>query len=288
MLLGADGIATGHYARIQQGKGGSMSLLSAVDKNKDQSYFLAFVKQNALRRAIFPLGDLLKPYVRDIAASANLHVASKRDSTGICFVGKRKFGEFISTYMPPQDLEAGPFICIDSGRSVGQHDGFPLYTPGQRARLKSIAGPEDSGRWYVVAKDPTRNTILVCLGAEHEALRCTEVLASPNHWILGDPPAHLMEGGELRCKARVRYRQQLVECTASLVEEDPSLSHQRCLPRPSAELELRVRFDAAIAGAAEGQAVVLYDGDRCLGGGIIRRRGWDVGKGVAPIPAFEG
>jgi len=152
--LGAEWVATGHYARVRHRHDGVSDLLTAADANKDQTYFLSTVSQAALRRALFPLGHLLKPEVRRIAGEANLHTALKKDSTGICFVGKRKFRDFIRGYLP--DQARGPLVCVESGRVLGRHEGLLMYTHGQRARVGGLGG-----RWYIADKDPATNTLLV-------------------------------------------------------------------------------------------------------------------------------
>jgi tRNA (5-methylaminomethyl-2-thiouridylate)-methyltransferase len=154
--LGADGVATGHYARLERDADGATRLLAAVDAVKDQSYFLATVQQEALRSTRFPIGHLLKSEVRAMAAAASLHPAAKRDSTGICFIGKRNFGAFLEGYLPQT---AGPFVCVESGSVVGEHKGYALYTTGQRARVPGCAT-----RWYVVDKRVPTNEVVVCAG----------------------------------------------------------------------------------------------------------------------------
>ena len=171
--LGADGVATGHYARLRRREpGGAVELLTGADETKDQSYFLAAVEQSALRDALFPLGELRKTEVRALAAEAGLHVAAKRDSAGICFVGRRNFASFLANYVPAQP--SGPFVCVDRGAAVGEHRGQAFYTPGQRARIGGQPRP-----WYVVAKDAETNTVFVCDGAAHPALLTQALLAAP-------------------------------------------------------------------------------------------------------------
>ena len=187
--LGADGVATGYYARLRRREpGGAVELLTGADETKDQSYFLAAVEQSALRDALFPLGELRKTEVRALAAEAGLHVAAKRDSAGICFVGRRNFASFLANYVPAQP--SGPFVCVDRGAAVGEHRGQAFYTPGQRARIGGQPQP-----WYVVAKDAETNTVFVCEGAAHPALLTQALLAAPVAGSLR-PAAALSGGGE--------------------------------------------------------------------------------------------
>ena len=182
----------GHYARLRRREpGGAVELLTGADETKDQSYFLAAVEQSALRDALFPLGELRKTEVRALAAEAGLHVAAKRDSAGICFVGRRNFASFLANYVPAQP--SGPFVCVDRGAAVGEHRGQAFYTPGQRARIGGQPRP-----WYVVAKDAETNTVFVCEGAAHPALLTQALLAAPVHWVAVAPPPALSGGGELR------------------------------------------------------------------------------------------
>lgn len=152
--LGADLTATGHYAQLDRAADGSVRLLTAADETKDQSYFLSQVRQGALRSALFPLGGLRKTVVRARAAAAELHTAAKRDSAGICFIGRRNFGSFLQGYLPQAK---GEFVCVTTGASVGTHRGYAVYTPGQRARISG-----QSTRWYVVGKDAAANVVHVC------------------------------------------------------------------------------------------------------------------------------
>eukprot|EP00966_Prymnesium_polylepis_P156579 3617752-Prymnesium_polylepis.1 len=155
--LGADHVATGHYAQLRHepGGGGRVQMLRARDEGKDQTYFLSHVQQPPLRRVLFPLGGLPKAGVRQLAAEAGLHVASKKDSVGICFVGKRRFDDFIANYIA---CEPGPFVCVETGMTVGTHRGHPLYTPGAKARIGGLPERADRRRWYVAGKCAERNT----------------------------------------------------------------------------------------------------------------------------------
>ncbi len=240
--LGADFLATGHYCRTEV-RGGKSCLLRGCDSNKDQSYFLHAVSHEKLAKALFPVGHLPKPEVRALAEKNGLVTASKRDSTGICFIGKRNFKEFISQYIP---TEKGDLVTPE-GQIVGQHDGIAFYTIGQRKGL-GIGGEGDA--WFVVDKDIAKNHVVVVQGGEHPALYGKELEATDISWVAGEPP-------ELpyRCSAKVRYRQADVPCVIESYEDGV----------------LRVVFDEPVKAITPHQSVVLYDGELCLGGGIIQR-----------------
>jgi len=243
--LGGELLATGHYARssIVDGQG---ALYKGVDTSKDQSYFLHAVSAEAFAETVFPLGELQKAAVRDIARNAGLAIHDKKDSTGICFIGERPFREFLSSYLP---ASPGP-MKTPGGEEVGTHQGLMYYTLGQRQGL-GIGGRQNRGEepWYAVAKDVDNNTLIVAQG-EHELLFSHRLVATDASWI-GSPPAELGKG--LHCKAKIRYRQ----------------SDQDCVVTPLSGSLLEVRFDAAQKAIAPGQFVVFYDGDRCLGGAVI-------------------
>ena len=244
--LGGEFLATGHYARSAN-IDGETALLKAVDLNKDQSYFLHAVSAEALAETVFPLGDLEKAEVRQIARDRGLRNHDKKDSTGICFIGERPFREFLSTYLP-----ANPgVIKTPDGTEVGKHTGLMYYTLGQRQGLQ-IGGRKDAGDepWYVVDKDMQTNALIVAQG-ETELLLSDALVATDASWI-GSPPAGLSEG--LRCMAKVRYRQADQACTVNLLEDT-----------------LSVAFDTPQRAVAPGQYVVFYDTDRCLGGAVIDR-----------------
>jgi len=247
--LGGDLLATGHYARsgIVNGHG---ALFKGVDMDKDQSYFLHAVSAEAFAEAVFPLGDLRKADVRQIARDSGLTIHDKKDSTGICFIGERPFRDFLSTYLP---ANPGPMKTPD-GENVGTHQGLMHYTLGQRQGL-GIGGLHDHGEepWYVVAKDVQSNILVVAQG-EHELLFSDWLIATDASWI-GAPPFGLDRG--LRCKAKIRYRQE----------------DQDCVVTAAADSELEVRFDSPQKAVAPGQFVVFYDGDQCLGGGVIDKSG---------------
>ncbi len=242
--LGAEWVATGHYARIEQ-NGAAPQLLRAVDRDKDQSYFLHAVPGAALAKTLFPIGALRKSDVRRMARELTLPVFDKKDSTGICFIGERPFAQFLSTYLPaqPGDIET------PDGRKVGQHSGLMYYTLGQRQGLH-IGGRNDASEepWYVAAKEVHRNALIVVQGHDHPALLSTTLRASQLAWVRGEPP-----GGEFACTAKVRYRQPDQACAVQI------------LPGGSCA----VRFDAPQRAVTPGQYVVFYDGEECLGGGVV-------------------
>ncbi len=247
--LGGDLLATGHYARtgIIDGQG---ALFKGRDPNKDQSYFLHAVSAEAFAETVFPLGELLKGDVRQIARDRGLAVHDKKDSTGICFIGERPFREFLGTYLP---ANPGP-MRTPGGDVVGEHQGLMYYTLGQRQGLH-IGGIHDRPElpWYVVDKDVAENALIVAQG-EHELLFSRRLTATDASWI-GKPPADL-EGG-FSCKAKVRYRQ----------------ADQDCRVRAAGGETVEVEFDARQKAVTPGQFVVFYDGDRCLGGAVIDQRG---------------
>ena len=237
--LGAERFATGHYARIDGGR-----LLRGVDAGKDQSYFLHALDAAQLSRAEFPVGHLRKSEVRRLARERGLPVAAKRDSTGICFIGARPFGEFVGKWLPGRP---GP-IEDEHGAVVGRHRGLERYTLGQRSGL-GIGGRKggSAAPWFAAAKDLERNVLVVVQGAGHPRLHCKGLTATMAHWIRGAPPAT-----QFACTAKVRYRQPDVACRIAVTGTG-----------------VQVSFDAPLAGAAPGQYVVFYDGEECLGGAAI-------------------
>lgn len=243
LRLGADAIATGHYARVTHGEQGA-HLLRAADDNKDQTYFLAAVSAAQLERVLFPIGHLTKPQVRALAQRAGLPVHRKKDSTGLCFIGEREFRGFLQTYLKPNP---GP-ILDDTGARVGEHPGLMYFTPGQRKGL-NIGGRRDAQEapWYVIAKDLPRNAIIVSQNSEHPRLMCRRLRTEPFSWIGAAPalPATL--------HARIRHRQALQACTVSHADDGA----------------VEVVFAQPQRAAVRGQFCVLYDGDRCLGGAEI-------------------
>lgn len=231
--LGADFIATGHYARINDGK-----LLRGIDKNKDQTYFLSQVSKKQLENVLFPVGELNKEEVRKIAKELDLNVADKKDSTGICFIGERNFKEFLTNYLPniPGDI-----VDIDTNKKVGKHVGLMYYTIGQRRGL-DIGGNDK--RLYVVGKDLNKNILYVSLGDDTSYLLSDEAIISDINLIGNFWPKN--------ATAKFRYRQEDVPIT---IEENNN--------------ELIVKYDN-IKSVTPGQACVIYDGEECIGGGIIK------------------
>jgi tRNA-specific 2-thiouridylase len=239
--LGADWIATGHYARVREA-GGRFELLKAEDASKDQSYFLYRLNQAQLARTLFPLGGMLKRDVRDLARRLGLPNHAKRDSTGICFIGERPFREFLMRYLP---ASPGAIETLE-GRVVGEHQGLMYYTIGQRHGL-GIGGQGEP--WYVAGKDLARNRLLVVQGHEHPALYSRRLAADELTWVSGTPP-----DAPHQYTAKTRYRQADAACTLTRV------GAHGC----------EVEFARAQRAVTPGQSVVLYDGATCLGGGIIR------------------
>ncbi|MEE9142878.1 MAG: tRNA 2-thiouridine(34) synthase MnmA [Gammaproteobacteria bacterium] len=242
--LGAEWIATGHYARVDR-SAAPARLLRARDENKDQTYFLHAVESGRFERVLFPIGELEKSEVRKLAREAGFVNFNKRDSTGICFIGERPFREFLSRYLPAQP---GP-IKSDDGQVLGEHRGLMYYTLGQRQGL-GIGGHSDRDErpWYVIAKDLERNVLIVGQGHEHPRLMSEALNTAQVHWI-GDEP----EAFPLRCTARARYRQ----------------ADKPCVVEALADGIFRVRFDSPQRAVTPGQFVVFYDGERCLGGSVI-------------------
>ena len=245
LSLGADFIATGHYTRRGEldGKG---TLLKGLDGNKDQSYFLHAVGHRELEKTIFPIGDIEKPKVRALAEDAGLVTHNKKDSTGICFIGERRFTDFLQQYLPAQP---GEIFSIDD-EPLGQHQGLMYHTIGQRQGL-GIGGLANHSEapWYVVAKDLDSNILRVAQGNEHPALFASELRTSSIFWVAEEPPTT-----PFQCMAKVRYRQPDQACTLK------STAHG-----------YDVVFEDAQRAITPGQSVVFYDGDRCLGGGVIEQ-----------------
>ena len=242
--LGADKIATGHYARIDE-VDGQYRLLRAADAAKDQSYFLHALGQQALAATLFPLGDIEKPRVRELARNAGLPNHAKKDSTGICFIGERDFRSFLSQYIPACPGE----MRTPDGALIGGHQGVMYYTLGQRNGL-GIGGRHDANGepWFVVGKNVSTRVLYVAQGGENHWLYSRRLRSEAPHWIAGVPPA-----SEFRCTARTRYRQTDQGCTVG-VEADG----------------LALRFDMPQRAVTPGQSVVLYAGEVCLGGAVIQ------------------
>ena len=244
LTLGADRIATGHYARVAF-QDGEYRLLKGRDSGKDQSYFLYTLGQYQLSRTLFPVGELEKSEVRHIAEQHQLVTYNKKDSTGICFIGERDFRDFLSRYLPAQPGE----IQTPEGQVIGHHSGLMYYTLGQRQGLGigGVAGTNDDP-WYVVAKDMERNVLLAAQGHDHPLLFSQHLQASQLSWVDGKGPT-----APFRCRAKTRYRQADQACTITRLETD----------------SCEVQFEQPQRAVTPGQSVVFYDGDVCLGGGII-------------------
>lgn len=244
--LGADYIATGHYARLQRDADGHNHLLRGSDDNKDQTYFLSQLSAEQLDRVMFPLGDMPKPKVREIAKEAGLATAEKKDSMGICFIGEKNFKSFLSNYLP---ATPGKMMTFD-GEVKGNHDGLMYYTIGQRKGLGIGGDGKDNRPWFVVGKDLSKNILYVGKGYENKHLYADYLEASDIFWIndIAD------RGNDFRCTAQFRYRQKDVGVTVYLNDDGKSL---------------RVDFDDPARAVTPGQAVVFYDGDECLGSAII-------------------
>lgn len=258
-LLGADMIATGHYVR-RTGSGENTQLLKGCDNNKDQSYFLHAVAGEQLGKTLFPVGELEKPAVRQLAEEHDLITHNKKDSTGICFIGERRFKDFLEQYLPAQEGE----IVTDQGQVIGQHSGLMYHTMGQRQGL-GIGGVKNApdAPWYVVDKDLERNQLVVVQGDQHPLLYHKTLSATSMHWINGEPSETV-----LRCHAKIRYRQpdQACEVTIKVVgSEDDS-------GRINDSGRIEVVFDEPQRAVTPGQSIVLYDGERCLGGAVIESR----------------
>ena len=243
LVLGADLIATGHYCR-RGSIDGKAVLLKGLDPNKDQSYFLHAVGHRELERSLFPLGEMEKPAVRDLAARRGLQTHDKKDSTGICFIGERRFKDFLQRYLPAQ-----PGSIRDmKGNDLGEHQGLMYHTIGQRQGL-GIGGQigREGTPWYVADKDLKNNVLLVVQGNDHPALLKSSLATGELYWVDGRPPLDAIE-----CTAKTRYRQPDQPC--------------RLIPQKRG---YRVEFAEAQRAITPGQSVVFYQGDLCLGGGVI-------------------
>lgn len=242
MVLGADFIATGHYARRSDDEG-CARLLKGVDANKDQSYFLHAVGGRQIARTLFPVGAIEKPEVRRIATQQGFINHAKKDSTGICFIGERRFRDFLQQYLPAQPGT----IETDDGKVIGTHQGLMYYTLGQREGI-GIGGQKNAAEapWYVVAKDLARNVLVIGQGHEHPLMMTRHLRASTVDWVTGEPAL------PMQCHAKTRYRQPDQACT---VHRD--------------DAGFVVTFAESQRAVTPGQSVVFYRGDECLGGGVI-------------------
>ncbi|MFD2177342.1 tRNA 2-thiouridine(34) synthase MnmA [Veronia pacifica] len=251
-VLEADYIAMGHYVRrtFPTHSGEKPQMLRGKDNNKDQSYFLYTLSHDQVARSLFPVGELEKPEVRRIAEEQGLVTAKKKDSTGICFIGERKFTEFLSQYLPAQP----GLIETTEGNAIGEHQGLMYHTLGQRKGLHiggQKGGNGNEEPWYVVDKDIKRNVLIVGQGHNHPALFSNGLIAAQLHWVDRTPIRQ-----SLKCTVKTRYRQQDISCTIEPVDE----------------LTIKVIFDEPQAAVTPGQSAVFYLGDVCLGGGIIEQR----------------
>jgi tRNA-specific 2-thiouridylase len=235
LKIGADYIATGHYARTINGK-----LLRAVDDNKDQTYFLSQISKEQLKNVLFPVGDLIKPGVRKIAEEYDLITAKKKDSTGICFIGERNFTNFLKNYLPNVP---GKILNIDTNNIVGEHNGLMYYTIGQRKGL-NLGGNID--KMFVVGKDLDKNILYVAEGENNDYLYTTEAIIDNVNWISDQRPN--------KCTAKFRYRQKDNPVEIEIINDS----------------EILVKYEQGVKSVTPGQACVLYLDDECLGGGIVK------------------
>lgn len=253
LTLGADYIATGHYARRGfSDETGKAPLLRGLDNNKDQSYFLHAVAGDKIAKTLFPVGELEKPEVRRIAEQYDLATAKKKDSTGICFIGERRFKDFLQQYLPAQKGD----VFTDDGKKIGTHDGLMYYTLGQRGGI-GIGGVKDRDEapWFVLHKDLDNNRLIVGQGHDHAMLQSTELTAYKLDWVV-DAPTQLFTAQGYRCTAKTRYRQPDQACTVFALDETGDT--------------IKVVFDEPQRAVTPGQSCVFYDGDICLGGGVIQ------------------
>ncbi|NVK57852.1 MAG: tRNA 2-thiouridine(34) synthase MnmA [Alteromonadaceae bacterium] len=242
--LGADYIATGHYVQRRE-VDGHWQMLRGLDNNKDQSYFLYTLGEEHVAKTLFPVGNIEKPRVREIAEELGLITHDKKDSTGICFIGERKFKDFLSQYLPAQP----GIIETAEGEEIGEHEGLMYHTLGQRKGLH-IGGLKDHGDdpWYVVDKDVKRNVLIVGQGADHPRLYSKGLVANQLHWVSRTTPAK-----PFRAAVKTRYRQQDIPCVVT----------------PLANGQVEVVFDSPQKAVTPGQSAVFYNNEICLGGGII-------------------
>ena len=244
-MLGGELIATGHYVR-RADRDGHAHLLKGLDPNKDQSYFLHAVGEAEFAKSLFPVGELEKPEVRRIAEEHGLVTHNKKDSTGICFIGERRFKDFLQQYLPAQPGQ----IQTPEGKVIGEHMGLMYHTIGQRQGL-GIGGVKGANEepWFVVQKDLTRNVLVVVQGTDHPLLYTNHLIAQQAHWINGTPPL-----STFTCTAKTRYRQPDQECVVTLMADGSTLD---------------VSFEQPQRAVTPGQSVVFYQDDICLGGAVI-------------------
>lgn len=243
LKLNADCIAMGHYARVEE-KDGEFYLKRAIDNNKDQTYFLSRIGQKALSKTIFPIGDIEKSKVREIAKAHNLSTALKKDSTGICFIGERNFDTFLDKYLLSKK---GDMINVDDGKKIGVHNGLIHYTLGQRKGL-GIGGVGSGLPWFVAGKNIEKNILYVAQGEEHDSLYSTFLIGEQPFWIMGRQPEF-----PYQCTAKFRYRQKDIPVTIYKCGDN-----------------IKVEYHEKVKAVTPGQIAVFYDGNYCMGSAIIK------------------
>ena len=242
MRQGFDKVATGHYASNKE-ENNFTYLTRAKDQNKDQTYFLCQVEKSKIAKTIFPLANLEKPEIRQIASELNLEsVATKKDSTGICFIGERNFRQFLSNYLPSKD---GDIVDVNSGKVIARHVGVLYYTIGQR---KGLNIDHEKGPWFVVGKDVVKNILYVCRTDQRDLLYSDSCIVKGINWILPD-----LKEIPKKCTCKFRYRQKDQDIEIEKIDDTSVL----------------VKYPQTIASVTEGQEAVFYDGDKCIGGGVI-------------------
>ena len=243
MKQGFDKVATGHYASNKEDETGFTYLTRAKDQNKDQTYFLCQVEKSKVAKTIFPLANLEKPEIRQIASELNLEsVATKKDSTGICFIGERNFRQFLSNYLPSKD---GDIIDVNTGKVIARHVGVLYYTIGQR---KGLNIDHEKGPWFVVGKDVVKNILYVCRTDQRDLLYSDSCVVKGINWILP-----CLDEIPTKCTCKFRYRQKDQDIEIERLDDTSVL----------------VKYPQTIASVTEGQEAVFYDGDKCIGGGVI-------------------
>lgn len=243
MKQGFDKVATGHYASNKEEENGFTYLTRAKDQNKDQTYFLCQVEKSKVAKTIFPLANLEKPEIRKIASELNLEsVATKKDSTGICFIGERNFRQFLSNYLPSKD---GDIVDVNTGKVIARHVGVLYYTIGQR---KGLNIDHEKGPWFVVGKDVVKNILYVCRTDQRDLLYSDSCIVKGINWILPS-----LDKIPTKCTCKFRYRQKDQDIEIERLDDTSVL----------------VKYPQTIASVTEGQEAVFYDGDKCIGGGVI-------------------
>ena len=243
MKQGFDKVATGHYASNKEEENGFTYLTRAKDQNKDQTYFLCQVEKSKVAKTIFPLANLEKPEIRKIASELNLEsVATKKDSTGICFIGERNFRQFLSNYLPSKD---GDIVDVNTGKVIARHVGVLYYTIGQR---KGLNIDHEKGPWFVVGKDVVKNILYVCRTDQRDLLYSDSCVVKGINWILP-----CLDEIPTKCTCKFRYRQKDQDIEIERLDDTSVL----------------VKYPQTIASVTEGQEAVFYDGDKCIGGGVI-------------------